>query len=650
MDKFDSLRNSIKQILEQEELQSPLDLAISDLNNILYKKRYTIGYTDYIGLNHFVEVVRVYSNLTGEFSEFVQNFDADIKNIKQIILNKFKRFKPSNTDEEAQDLALTASHKLKNNNIINENDSKSEEFLNDLNRILNLKLKISEVDEINKMLSSQLGLFFEFYLEKSIKSDILNSDKEKDFKFEDSSKNSRLELATDVSLKYFKILYGNPNLALDEFNLTFFREKCPLINDKINKCASFMNDLLAKINVVKNKTDIDMLTGDLFWSNTRDDQYEYNSRYDYSIYVKEKYQSQIILNLDLKVTGLLAVKPTDSPHVSVLNDFPNCVYFCVANFIKKKSVFADCKINELDLEFKYAILGRHESKDKVPIGSESLRFSQNDFKEYSENLKDLRVVYKNPTLDQIYFRHDILTYDYASKVNRLFFEQVKKIIQEKIDSEGVENIIKKLKTNEEKIAFVSENPDFEKISRDVFVNFKNLNNLMNDALEKTSLNNRIIIITETEKRGGSFYDIRSRFKNYINLFLEKIDVGSKHYYKFNNNILNSLLDADGNNLSKFVIEYFESNLPREENSSHNVKGNIISEGAIRNVIRNILEEGDKKKSYSGSHPEESYGWSAKEEDFMFDMPGLTTWEKDRQRVKEYLRSMGMLAPKKEKKK
>lgn len=70
---------------------------------------------------------------------------------------------------------------------------------------------------------------------------------------------------------------------------------------------------------------------------------------------------------------------------------------------------------------------------------------------------------------------------------------------------------------------------------------------------------------------------------------------------------------------------------------------------LRNVIKNILQEADKK-SYSGSHPEERYGWSAKEEHFMFDLPGLTTWEKDRQRVKEYLRSMGMLAPKKEKKK
>ena len=75
----------------------------------------------------------------------------------------------------------------------------------------------------------------------------------------------------------------------------------------------------------------------------------------------------------------------------------------------------------------------------------------------------------------------------------------------------------------------------------------------------------------------------------------------------------------------------------------------LNESNIRLLVRKLLQEADKK-SYSGSHPEESYGWSAKEEHFMFDMPGLTTWEEDRQRVKEYLRSMGMLEPKKEKKK
>lgn len=92
-------------------------------------------------------------------------------------------------------------------------------------------------------------------------------------------------------------------------------------------------------------------------------------------------------------------------------------------------------------------------------------------------------------------------------------------------------------------------------------------------------------------------------------------------------------------IQKFVIK------ETLETSSHNIKGNVISENNLRSVIRNILREGDKKKSYSGSHPEESYGWSAKEEDFMFDKRGITTWKEDRQWVKEYLKSMGLLAKK-----
>lgn len=81
---------------------------------------------------------------------------------------------------------------------------------------------------------------------------------------------------------------------------------------------------------------------------------------------------------------------------------------------------------------------------------------------------------------------------------------------------------------------------------------------------------------------------------------------------------------------------------RQEN--YNTKGNILLERDIRLLVRSLLEEGDKKR-YRGSHPEESYGWSAKEEDFMFDKPGLTTWKEDRKWVKQYLKSMGLLAKK-----
>jgi len=64
---------------------------------------------------------------------------------------------------------------------------------------------------------------------------------------------------------------------------------------------------------------------------------------------------------------------------------------------------------------------------------------------------------------------------------------------------------------------------------------------------------------------------------------------------------------------------------------------------FNHIYDNLLKEIKKIKPVSGSEPEERYyHWSSQEKDFMFDKPGLTTWKKDRQRVKEYLKSMGML--------
>ena len=61
------------------------------------------------------------------------------------------------------------------------------------------------------------------------------------------------------------------------------------------------------------------------------------------------------------------------------------------------------------------------------------------------------------------------------------------------------------------------------------------------------------------------------------------------------------------------------------------------------IYNNLIKEIKNNKKVAGSEPEERYyHWSSQEKDFMFDKPGLTTWEKDRQREKEYLKSMGML--------
>tara|TARA_Y100000592_G_scaffold24516_1_gene38332 strand:- start:29513 stop:30262 length:750 start_codon:yes stop_codon:yes gene_type:complete len=58
------------------------------------------------------------------------------------------------------------------------------------------------------------------------------------------------------------------------------------------------------------------------------------------------------------------------------------------------------------------------------------------------------------------------------------------------------------------------------------------------------------------------------------------------------------------------------------------------------VYIRILSE--SKKKYAGSHPDESYReWHNLETDW-FDKKGLTTWDKDRQVTKDYLKDIGLL--------
>lgn len=57
------------------------------------------------------------------------------------------------------------------------------------------------------------------------------------------------------------------------------------------------------------------------------------------------------------------------------------------------------------------------------------------------------------------------------------------------------------------------------------------------------------------------------------------------------------------------------------------------------MLRLLYEASKKKKSLSGSHPDESYmPFSEKE----FDKEGLTTWHEDREVTKQYLKDMGLL--------
>ena len=55
--------------------------------------------------------------------------------------------------------------------------------------------------------------------------------------------------------------------------------------------------------------------------------------------------------------------------------------------------------------------------------------------------------------------------------------------------------------------------------------------------------------------------------------------------------------------------------------------------------RILLEYKDKKRKFSGSHPDESYQPFDEE---WFDKEGMTTWDEDRETTKQYLKDMGLL--------
>jgi hypothetical protein len=60
-------------------------------------------------------------------------------------------------------------------------------------------------------------------------------------------------------------------------------------------------------------------------------------------------------------------------------------------------------------------------------------------------------------------------------------------------------------------------------------------------------------------------------------------------------------------------------------------------------VKLLNEISYNKRKYSGSHPEESYqyGWPEFDESEL-DKEGLTTWHKDREWTKQYLKSIGLL--------
>ena len=595
MNDYSNLRKSIKTILEKEDLQyRNIQLSNSEINNILYQKRYTIGYTDYIGLNHFFEVVKVYSRLTGEFTEFVEKINLAITNIEQSIIKTFKEPKPANTDEETQDLALASSHNLKNNNIINESNSKTVDFVKELNSICQSSITVEQIVYINQQISADLGFFFESYLEKSINDYIeKNILKEEDFRFKDTeTTTSERVKSIKVSLTYFKIYYEDRSLTLEDINLDFFVRECPNIKEEIYKCIKYMNNLL-ELSRKKKEGD------SLFWSNTLDEKNKSAPRYDYSIYANDRNQNNIIINLDLKVRNEPPRYATSSSHLDVIDYFPNCHYFSIASFLKENNVFIDCTMKELILKFKYAIIDKHESIRDDRINSGYLAFTSTDYNNYDEDsgiLEEINIdFYEEPTLKQLYFRPDFLSAEHCRKINKAFFDSVKDIFKEKVYEYGFDNLVKSFLTGRRtpdkqgQRKFLEQNENFAEV-RGICVNVHKLNEILNNGIEISKNNFRLALSREKNSRGKKL-GVKTTIVNILINFLKTGLSGENlRPSRYANIILKELLEVEGKNMTKFIKDTFDSQKLNSESLIRNYSDSIITENLLRKVIRSILEK------------------------------------------------------------
>ena len=299
-------------------------------------------------------------------------------------------------------------------------------------------------------------------------------------------------------------------------------------------------------------------------------------------------------------------------------------------------------------------------------GDINLNQPKSKFDSSSSNLQSLQRIYNTKkNVDQ----KDNFTYFVFKPIHSVnggyknifeeFISQYKNEITENIDNSKTDD------KDEIEVKTEVKKPVKETLYLNVNNIANSLNEYFNNFINYFNNNNKIFVLkskNQSEYKSYSFYDALNFYVSYYILqkaskYRNKKTFQSYFNVKSANCITDAILKASGNNSLLFKInkEYQDEVIPYQNNlydsqnakrDSHNIKGNIMSEDILRSIIRNILREGDKKKSYRGSHPEESYGWSAKEEDFMFDKPGLTTWEEDRQWVKEYLKSMGMLKNKK----
>ena len=265
MDKFDSLRKSIRQILEQEDQigrMSPeelkrLRLALADqsqirqddvevkdtspvvdekvIDDILYRNKYKIRYVEYNGLMHLLCVLKVY----GQNNPLPQDLKDFIDLVKDYVTGSSKNAsikppdslnKPSligQSQEIEPELKRTASHNIRNKNRLVEADTISVSNLRAQIEIIirffypllgrERKLRTDSVTNAitaaNTSISQGLGFFTEVLFYTYVTNPLFWKNKEEEF--------SVLSKVFDLHLKDLKTDMDAYNAAID-FAVMYF--------------------------------------------------------------------------------------------------------------------------------------------------------------------------------------------------------------------------------------------------------------------------------------------------------------------------------------------------------------------------------------------------------------------------------------------
>jgi len=336
MDKFDSLRNSIRQILEQEEKrkkvvslkefdsrgytdeerakldrysQSMIDDALSQqktkndsmtqdsamddvkvkdtasvvdekvIDDILYRNKYKIGYVEYNGLMHLLCVLKVY----GQNNPLPQDLKDFISLVRDYTLGLF--------DRQQQD--LSASHNIINKNRLVEADSLSVRHLASHIKIIiknfytNSDDKVQElrddnvpnsIKKANNAISSGLGFFTEILFYTYLSNSDIWENKLENFKALQNVFNLRLD-------KLKTIETGTYNASVD-FAVMYFL----LCDAKVkNKQAynNILNEYIDQGQWNSRQIDVDTLAEE--WS------YAFSDPLDHCIEILKKLKKNLVI-------------------------------------------------------------------------------------------------------------------------------------------------------------------------------------------------------------------------------------------------------------------------------------------------------------------------------------------------------------------